>query len=98
MNVYENNFIYGRELIKKLLVVAVISSIGTFLMRSDPSLQMGLTVVTIGLFVAVFVVLFKYCRCPHCGKVIFLGVLAVTSCPKCRRNLITGKKVKRSKR
>ena len=98
MNVYENNFIYGRELIKKLLVVAVISSIGTFLMRSDPSLQMGLTVVTIGLFVAVFVVLFKYCRCPHCGKVIFLGVLAVTSCPKCRRNLITGKMVKRSKR
>ena len=98
MNVYENNFIYGRELIKKLLVVAVISSIGTFLMRSDPSLQMGLTVVTIGLFVAVFVVLLKYCRCPHCGKVIFLGVLAVTSCPKCRRNLITGKKVKRSKR
>ena len=34
-------------------------------------------------------------RCPNCGKVIFFGVLAVKSCPRCHRNLVTGKKMKK---
>ena len=34
-------------------------------------------------------------RCPSCGKVIFFGVLAVKSCPRCHRNLVTGKKMKK---
>jgi len=96
--IYENSFVYGRELVKKLLVMAVISGVATFLVRSNPSMQLILTLVSIVLVVIVFVTIYKNCRCPHCGKVIFFGVLAVTTCPKCRRNLITGKKVKKSKR
>ena len=34
-------------------------------------------------------------RCPYCGKHIMLGVLAVKDCPRCRRNLATGKKIKK---
>ena len=37
------------------------------------------------------------CRCPNCGKVIFLGVLAVNTCPRCKRSLVTGNKVKKSR-
>lgn len=96
--IYENSFVYGRELVKKLLVMAIVTAVVTLLMRSNPSVQLFLTIITIVLFVAVFVTIYKNCRCPHCGKVIFFGVLAVTTCPKCRRNLITGKKVKKSKR
>ena len=36
-------------------------------------------------------------RCPNCGKVIFLGVMAVKACPRCHRNLVTGKKMKSGK-
>ena len=96
--IYENSFVYGRELVKKLLVLAIATAIATLLMRSNPSVQLVLTIVTIVLFVVVFVTIYKNCRCSHCGKVIFFGVLAVTSCPRCKRNLITGKKVKKSKR
>lgn len=98
MRIYENNFVYGRELVKKLLLLAAISAVATFFMRANPAAQFGLTLISIVLVVAVFVTIYKNCRCPHCGKAILLGVLAVTTCPKCRRNLITGKKVKKSKR
>lgn len=53
--------------------------------------------------VAMFLVLlalyfiFRYCRCPYCGKQIFFGVSRATSCPRCRRNFVTGKKVKRKR-
>ena len=32
-----------------------------------------------------------------CGKIIFMGVLAITDCPNCKRNLTTGKKSKKNK-
>ena len=96
--IYENSFVYGRELVKKLLVMALITAVVTLLMRSNPGVQLFLTIITIVLFVAVFVTIYKNCRCSHCGKVIFFGVMAVTNCPKCKRNLITGKKAKKSKR
>ena len=53
--------------------------------------------------IAMFLVLialyfiFRYCRCPYCGKQIFFGVSKATSCPRCRRNFLTGKKVKRNR-
>ena len=56
-----------------------------------------LLLITIGLFIGAVYVVVKYCRCPHCNRVIFLGVMALTSCPGCKRSLVTGKKVKKSR-
>ena len=98
MKVYENDFVYGRDLVRKLLYASVAFCVITLLMRANPSMQLAFFVLTFAMFAAIFVVLFKYCRCPHCGKVIIFGVMAVTTCSRCKRNLITGKKVKKSKR
>ena len=51
--------------------------------------------MTCVLFATALVCMLTYCCCPNCGKVIFFGVLAVKSCPRCHRNLVTGKKMKK---
>ena len=98
MKVYENNFVYGKSLLKKIMVGAVICCAGTIFTKAYPALYAGLFVFAIVFFAAAMWTIYKYCRCPHCGKVIFLGVLSLEICPKCRYNLITGKKAKKSKR
>ena len=97
MKTYENSFIYGRDLVKKQLYACAAAGIASLFMRGNPTMQLALYALTFGLFVAIFVTIYKQCRCPHCGKVIVLGVLSVTSCPSCKRNFVTGKKVKKSK-
>ena len=91
MNKYENDFVYGRDRLKKLLIATAIGCALSFFM---PVAFMCMTFV---LFATALVCIFKYCRCPNCGKVIFFGVLAVKSCPRCHRNLVTGKKMKTGK-
>ena len=97
MKVYENSFVYGRELVKKLVIAVVACYAVALMLGRYPVMQIVMMIGGLVFFAAAGVVVFKQCRCPHCGKVIFLGVLAVTSCPKCKRNLTTGKKVKKSK-
>ena len=72
----------------------MLSVLAQFFSQSLVALFGGATLI---LFIATVVIIVRECRCPHCGKVIFLGVLAVTSCPKCKRSLTTGKKVKKSR-
>ena len=95
---YVNSFMHGRDMVKKTMistaVCCVLSVLAQFFSQSLVALFGGATLI---LFIATVVIIVRECRCPHCGKVIFLGVLAVTSCPKCKRNLTTGKKVKKSK-
>ena len=98
MNVYENDFVYGRRLLKIAMAAAVIFCIATLLVPNGSSLYLTFFVLTIAAFVLSAVIIYKYCRCPHCGKLIFLGVLSITTCSRCRHDLITGKKVKKSKR
>ena len=98
MNVYENDFTYGQSHLKKLLYAAVASAVISLFLRANPPMQMLFFVITFALFIAIFVVLIEFCRCSRCGKIIFFGALAVTTCPRCKRNLVTGKKVKKSKR
>ena len=98
MKVYENDFVYGRELLKKIMIAAVICCAGTIVTKAYPALYVGLFALAVIFFLIAFWIIYKHCRCPHCGKVIFLGVLALEICPKCKYNLITGKKAKKSKR
>ena len=98
MKTYVNSFIHGRELCKKTMVSTLVCAVLSLIGRSiNPYMQIFFTGATLILFVATIVIIVRECRCPHCGKIIFLGVLAVTACPKCKRNLTTGKKVKKSR-
>ena len=60
-------------------------------------IQMVLTVAAALLMIAGIIVTYVCCRCPYCGKRIVLGAYKVIYCPKCRRNLETGKKVSKKK-
>ena len=95
MNTYINSFVRGRELLKKLLVSDLITAALAMVLRANPMLMGVFSAATILLFVAIIYIAVKYCRCPNCGKVIVIGVLAVDACPRCRRNLVTGKKMKK---
>lgn len=98
MNFYENDFVYGKKMLKIAMAVALICCVGTLFTKSDPTMYVVCFVLTLVAFAAAIYIICRYCRCPHCHKVIFLGVLNITTCPKCKYNLITGKKVKKSKR
>ena len=97
-NTYVNSFIHGREMCRKTMYSALgccaLSVIGKFV---SPYMQLFFAGATVILFIATIVIIVRQCRCPHCGKVIFMGVLAVTACPNCKRNLTTGKKTKKTK-
>ena len=95
--VHENSFIHGRELTKKLVIATCIGcalSILFMLMGNEPLHLALVAFTTVGMIATVYVMV-KYCVCPHCGKHITMGLLAVKTCPRCRRDLITGKKYKR---
>ena len=97
MKGYSNNFVYGRELMKKLLVGSVIAAVAAYVFQANQTVSTVLTGICLILFASVIYIMVKFCRCPNCGKVIFLGVLAVNTCPRCKRSLVTGNKVKKSR-
>lgn len=97
MNRNANDFVYGRGLVKKLLIASVITCAVSLFMPQQSMIQLAAISLTTIMFVTTIVCLIKYCRCPHCGKIIFTGVLAVKQCPRCRRSLESGKKIKRAK-
>ena len=97
MKGYANNFVYGRELMKKLLVGSVVAAVAAYVFQANQTVATVLTGICLILFASVIYIMVKFCRCPNCGKVIFLGVLAVNTCPRCKRSLVTGNKVKKSR-
>ena len=81
------------------MIAAAIACVGSLLTpQSFLSLKLFLTIATILLFVTMLFIIVRGCRCPHCGKIIFMGALSATHCPRCKRSLTTGKKQKKSKR
>ena len=94
MKKYENDFVYGRDRLRILLISTAVGAALSLLSPQYSWVQVIFMCLTVVLFVTSLALIFKYCRCPNCGKVIFLGVMAVTACPRCHRNLVTGKKVK----
>lgn len=93
---YNNDFLYGRDLLKKLLIIMAVTAVGSLLVNGI--IQNVLVWATIIMFCASIWILVKYCRCPHCGNTIFLGVLAIKQCPHCKHDLATGRKLKKSKK
>ena len=93
MNTYINSFMRGRDLLKKLLICDLITACLAVFMRSNPTMMGLFSGATLILFIAIIYIDVKYCRCPNCGKVIMLGVLAIDACPRCKRSLTTGRKM-----
>ena len=98
MNTYINGFLRGRELLKKLLIGDFAAALAATFTRGNPGLMFFFSGLTLLLFIAIIYIAVKFCRCPNCGKMILLGVLAIETCPRCKHSLTTGKKVKKSKR
>lgn len=96
MKNYGNSFVESRELAKKLAIATIVCGVGSFIATgADSSIQLLLLALTFILCIGTMYIIIKYCRCPYCGKRIFLGVLKIKNCPACRRNLETGKKGKK---
>ena len=73
---FTNNFTYGRDLVKKLVIAAAIACVLGLLTQSNPTLQLIFVVASTLVFIYAIYTIIKYCRCPSCNKVIFFGLLA----------------------
>lgn len=91
---FDRTFEYGRNISKYLVIFAIVLCVFSLLVPQGTYVQFILIAATFGLIVATIVVMYKYCRCPYCGKRIMMGVLQIKACPRCRRSLTTGKKMR----
>lgn len=87
----------ARNLVKLLLGMCIVFCIAG-LFTNGTSLGGVSALMSLLFFVMAFVVIFLYCKCPNCGKHIYLGLFKAVNCPRCKRNLITGAKSKGKKR
>lgn len=88
------NFDKAKNAVKLLLVACVLFCVGSIATAGKGNAPVIFTLVSIACFVLSFVVVSLFCKCPYCGKRIYLGLFKVTHCPHCRRNLVTGARKK----
>ncbi len=89
----------ARNLVKLLIAMCVgFCVIGIALNGSGSAMELYAPLFSLAFFVLTFVVMSLYCKCPSCGKRIYLGLFKAVNCPRCKRNLITGAKTKGKKR
>lgn len=91
---FDRTFEYGKNISKYCVIFAIALCVLSLLVPQGTYLQVLFIAATVVMLAATVVVMYKFCRCPYCGKRIMLGVLRVKSCPRCRRSLTTGKKMK----
>ena len=93
---YGRTFEYGKRMAKiSVICTAATCLAGLLLMPSGSSYQIATVVISFALLLATLYYMIRYCRCPYCGKRILAGVLTVTKCPACHRDLESGKKAKK---
>ena len=91
----KSTFEFGRRVITLIVTLAICCAAGAlFFTQENSRLQTILVIASFALFASILVVSYTLCRCPHCGKPIVNGVLTRRTCPKCKRILFTGEKVK----
>ncbi|MBR1456074.1 MAG: hypothetical protein IJ594_02785 [Oscillospiraceae bacterium] len=92
---YDRTYEYGRSMAKYMMIAAVVIGVSALFVPSGSVTQKILIVASFLVILATIYVMYRYCRCPYCGKHIIAGALVVSSCPACRRDLSTGKRVKK---
>lgn len=96
---FSSTFARGQKLVRYLLVAALAAGAAGLLLFQEGTMQQTVCVLLSAAFiVSVIVVAARDCRCPSCGKRIINGVLALNTCPRCKRNLYTGDKPKKAKK
>ena len=96
MKEHVSDFERGRKIVQVLLVLAIAFGVIALVFTAENSnQQMVFILAAFACLVGLVITSLTLCRCPHCGKHIMNGVLVVKICPKCKRSLTTGKKVKR---
>ena len=96
---YSNSFARGQKLVRYLLGGSILLGLfGFFIYNSSPAQQTLCMLFSLVMMVSAVVCMVRFCRCPRCGKVIIGGVLVLETCPRCKCNLYTGEKVKKSKK
>ena len=97
-NLGRSDYETAKGRLRTVLIAAALACAGSLLTpQGYLQLKLFFTVATIILFATTLYIIVRECRCPHCGKIIFIGALSATHCPRCRRSLTTGKKQKKSK-
>ena len=96
---FTTNFARGQKLVRYLLVGALAAGAAGLLLFPEGAMQQTVCVLlSAALIIGVIVVAARDCRCPSCGKRIINGVLVLSVCPRCKRNLYTGDKPKKAKK
>ena len=87
----------ARNLVKLLLAMCIVFCTAGIITNGSQAGAISV-LISVLFFIMAFIVISLYCKCPNCGKRIYLGLFKAVNCPKCRRNLITGAKSKGKKR
>lgn len=97
-NLGASNYETARDHLRKVMIAAAVFCVlGVAIPAAYGLFKLAAMLITVILFVVMVYIICTECRCPHCGKIIFLGALAATYCPRCMRSLMTGKKQKKSR-
>ena len=89
----------AKNLVMFMLVMCIIVCVGSII-ANDFSLELAnmFGLLSALFFILAIIVIAVFCKCPHCGKRIFLGLFKYKTCPNCRHDLVTGEKTKGKKR
>ena len=94
---FPNPYARGQKLVRWLLAFSIAAALAGLLLCQEGTRQQFLfMLLSIAFMVGVIVVIVRDCRCPACGKRIISGVLVLSVCPRCKRSLYTGDKMKKT--
>ena len=95
----ESDYESARSRLRTVMIASAVACAGSLLTPQNYlQMKMFFTIATVILFATLVFIIVRDCRCPHCGKIIFMGALSATHCPRCKRSLTTGKKQKKNKK
>ncbi len=98
MNTSKMSFERAQGLVKGFLYSAVgFCIVGLIVNGTYPDLAVYAVGAAILFMVLALGVVFLCLKCPYCGKQIFVKCLTIKVCPHCKRNMVTGLKVKGKK-
>ena len=83
----------AKKLLRPLIYICIAACVVSIL-STGTAFAMYCTLASFATLAVFLVVYFGYCKCPYCGKVVYLGLFKATHCPKCRRSFETGAKKK----
>ncbi len=89
----------ARNLVMFMLVMCIAACVGSVIANDfDVALANMFGLMSGLFFILAAAVIVVFCKCPHCGKRVFFGMLKYKTCPNCKHDLVTGEKTKGKKR